>query len=97
MTIQAFLISWIPKIQCSRFCNKKVSITRIVYLEQLKAEGKSVVEIDRASAHVMRERTREAMQAGPDVIAQAYLELGKFGGLADFLVRVPGSSKFGGL
>ncbi len=65
------------------------------YLERLKTDGKSVVSIERASAKVMQERTRAAVRAGPDVIAQAYLEIDNFGGLADFLVKVTGSSKLG--
>jgi len=65
------------------------------FLEDLKIEGKSVVLIERASTAVMRQLTRDAMKSGTDVIAQAYLELGNFGGLADFLVKVPGKSNLG--
>lgn len=65
------------------------------FLEELKSEEKSVLLIERASPGIMQERTREAMQSGIDVIAQAYLELDNFGGLADFLVKVPGTSDLG--
>ena len=65
------------------------------FLDDLKSEGKTVVLIERASPEVMKERTGEAMRSGADVVAQAYLELDNFGGLADFLVRVPGTSTLG--
>ncbi len=65
------------------------------FLEDLRAEGESVVLIDRASPNIMQARTRDAMMSGADVIAQAYLELDNFGGLADFLIRVPGKSNLG--
>ena len=41
------------------------------------------------------EISKIAMQKGVDVIAQAYLEKGKFGGIADFLIKVQGQSKLG--
>ena len=65
------------------------------FLEDLKLQGKNVVTIDRASADNMLNRTREAMAAGAEIIAQAYLAFGNFGGLADFLVKVPGDSNLG--
>ena len=65
------------------------------FLEKLRSEGKEVVFIERASPEVMQKRTRKAMKSGVDVIAQAYLESGNFGGLADFLVKVPGKSQLG--
>ena len=66
-----------------------------VFLEKLRVEGKEVVFIERASPGLMQKRTRKAMKSGVDVIAQAYLELGNFGGFADFLIKVPGKSKLG--
>ena len=65
------------------------------FLEKLRAEGKEVVFIERASPEAMQKRTRAAMKSGVDVVAQAYLELDNFGGLADFLIKVPGKSKLG--
>lgn len=65
------------------------------FLKTLRSEHKSVVEIDRASSDVMQARTKTAMEDGADVIAQAYLQLDNFGGLADFLVKVPGDSTLG--
>ena len=65
------------------------------FLEDLKQQGTSVVTIERASTDIMLTNTREAMAAGAEVIAQAYLTLENFGGLADFLVKVPGDSSLG--
>ena len=65
------------------------------FLEKLRSEGKEVVFIERASPEVMRSRTRKAMKSGVDVIAQAYLELDDFGGLADLLIKMPGKSELG--
>ncbi|MBT4700625.1 MAG: helicase, partial [Rhodospirillaceae bacterium] len=65
------------------------------YLESLKGAGKDVVEIEEASPDVMLSQTRDAMSGGAEVIAQAYLRLDNFGGMADFLVKVPGRSLLG--
>lgn len=61
------------------------------YLDRLRAEGRSVVEIalgepwdfDAAAAE-----TVEAMRAGADVISQATFVLGQWRGRADFLIKV---------
>jgi predicted RecB family nuclease len=65
------------------------------YLESLKAQRKNVVEIGDASKDVMLSQTRDAMSGGAEIIAQAYLKLDNFGGMADFLVKVPGASRLG--
>jgi predicted RecB family nuclease len=65
------------------------------FLASLKTEGKAVVEIERASREAMLKQTKTAMANGADIIAQAYLQLDNFGGLADFLVKVPGGSNLG--
>jgi hypothetical protein len=65
------------------------------YLESLRIEGKDVVKIDDPSTDVMLSQTREAMSNGVEIIAQAYLKLDNFGGMADFLVKVPGPSQLG--
>ena len=65
------------------------------FLKDLKNEKKTVLLIEPTSPVTMQERTRKAMQSGIDVIAQAYLELDNFGGSADFLVKVRGTSDFG--
>jgi predicted RecB family nuclease len=66
------------------------------YLERLKGEGREVVEI--AGEGSPRERhsaTIEAMEAGAEVVYQGALASGQWQGYADFLVRVPGKSRFG--
>lgn len=67
-----------------------------VFLERLRAEGRSVVEIvgdDDIEAKSMR--TRAALREGPDVIYQgAFLEEA-WQGYSDFLLRVPRPSLLG--
>ena len=84
-----------PEDQMLKTLQQKGCDHEDAFLEDLKAENKSVVFIERASTELMQARTRDAMMSGADVIAQAYLELGNFGGLADFLIRVPGKSNLG--
>ncbi len=62
------------------------------FLEKLRGEGKTIVELDSRDPAL----TREALASGADVIYQAWLESadGIFGGYADFLVRT-GSSPDG--
>ena len=58
------------------------------YLEQLRAEGRQVVEISDGGPPAEREaRTLEAMRAGAEVVYQATLFDGTWLGHADFLVR----------
>ncbi|MEB2346655.1 MAG: TM0106 family RecB-like putative nuclease [Deltaproteobacteria bacterium] len=63
-------------------------------LERLRGEGRQVLALEphdpKGPAH-----TREAMQAGYELIYQAHLEAAPFAGIADFLVRVPGASRLG--
>lgn len=63
-------------------------------LARLRAEGRQVLALDPHDAKGAA-RTREAMQAGYEVIFQAHLEAPPFAGIADFLVRVPGASRLG--
>ena len=65
------------------------------FSERLKTLGKDVLETKRAKPQQMFEATLQAMRAGQEVITQGYLSLGQFGGLTDYLVRVPGASNFG--
>ena len=58
-------------------------------------QGLSVIKIQGDSQEEKYENTREAMNAGKDVIVQARLELEQFGGFADFLVKVAGQSQLG--
>src|SRR5215207_3791685 len=69
------------------------------YLESLKADGKTVVEIatafDAAGRRRAEELTVEAMRRGFDVVYQGTFFDGAWGGQSDFLLKVPGRSAFG--
>ena len=62
----------------------------MAFLDQLKADGRSVVEIpkDGLSLEESVGLTLEAMRQGPDVIFQGALLDGAWGGYSDFLVGV---------
>lgn len=61
------------------------------YLDRLRAEGRTVVEIpDRGALSERVELTRAAMAAGPDVIYQGALRSGAWHGFSDFLLKAPG-------
>lgn len=66
------------------------------YLEQLRTEGRDIVEIDRdGSLQDRAAATRTAMESGADVIFQAVLHREPWRGDADFLVRCPRPSALG--
>src|SRR5215213_10265159 len=69
------------------------------YLESLRAEGKSIVEIETVFDAEGRRRaeaeTVEAMRSGVDVVYQGTFFDGAWGGQADFLLRVDTPSDFG--
>jgi uncharacterized protein len=65
------------------------------YLQQLKAQGKTIVEIDKASPPQAKQDTLEAMTAGADIIYQARLEHYIWNGWADFLIKTDRASKLG--
>ena len=65
------------------------------YLEQLRAQGKKIVEISKDSRRQALEDTKKAMADGADVIYQARLQLDIWNGWADFLLRVEESSTLG--
>lgn len=66
------------------------------YLARLKAEGRSIVEINgELSAANRVDLTRQAMVGGAEVIYQGALLLPPWHGYADFLVRVDEPSKLG--
>lgn len=65
------------------------------YLQELKDEGKNVVEISNEDPHA-KKHTIDAMKAGADVIYQARLkEDGTWSGWADFLIKVDTPSNLG--
>ncbi|MCW5588091.1 MAG: TM0106 family RecB-like putative nuclease [Legionellales bacterium] len=63
--------------------------------ELLKSQGLSVQKIEADTIDLKKQAMLDAMKNGSDVIVQAYLENKQFFGYADFLVKVPGESKFG--
>jgi len=71
------------------------------YLEKLRAEGRSIVEIPTGDFDVEGRRkaeqaTLDAMRAGADVVYQGTFFDGSWGGQADFLLRVDVPSDLGG-
>ncbi|RUX06164.1 TM0106 family RecB-like putative nuclease, partial [Mesorhizobium sp. M8A.F.Ca.ET.059.01.1.1] len=69
----------------------------LAFLEKLKADGRSVIEIpkDRISLEESVRLTLEAMKVGPDIIFQGALLDGAWGGYSDFLERVERPSALG--
>lgn len=67
------------------------------HLQRLEAEDKEVIRIETESVSFEEslKATREALAAGPDIIFQAALDGGMWGGYADFLERVPAPSDLG--
>src|SRR4051812_39181853 len=67
------------------------------YLESLEAEGRSVVRLQGRAGGAARaeEQVVEAMRAGVDVIYQATLFDGAWGGQADFLLKTSTPSDLG--
>ena len=66
------------------------------YLQTLKNQGKQVTEIPSTLSPSARIRqTIEALRAGAEVVYQAALVQGKWGGYADFLIRTPQPSQLG--
>lgn len=67
------------------------------YLEKLRAEGRTIIEIERRpdSIDVMAEETRQAMRDGADVIYQGALTAPGWHGYSDFLLKVDTPSELG--
>lgn len=65
------------------------------HLEQLKASGKSVVEIDRGDLDRDADATRTALAEGAKIIFQGAFLSGNWGGWSDFLERVERPSALG--
>src|SRR5688572_303326 len=66
------------------------------YLERLRAEGRSIREIERSeSLDAMAEATRQAMRDGVDVIYQGALVSLPWHGYSDFLLKVAKPTKLG--
>ena len=67
------------------------------YLSRLEDEGKTVVRVETEGVSLKEaaNATREALEAGPDIVYQGTLMGGMWGGYADFLERVPAPSGLG--
>jgi len=64
------------------------------FLQELRAKGKHIVEIDTESNRAFQD-TLEAMKSGADYIYQARMEMDVWQGWADFLIRVEKPSTLG--
>ena len=67
----------------------------VAYLQRLKDEGKTVVEIPKGNLLDRANLTLDAMKSGPDVIYQAVLFRSPWQGYADFLIKCDTSSSLG--
>jgi predicted RecB family nuclease len=66
------------------------------YLAKLKAEGLSVIELDREGGlATAAQATRAALSKGPDVLFQGAFFASPWGGWSDFLIRVETPSALG--
>src|SRR5438132_1711495 len=68
------------------------------YLERLRAEGRTIIEIELGEPwdfETAARRTAEAMRAGADVISQATFVDGRWRGRADFLLRIERQTTLG--
>ena len=82
----------------AKLLQEKGELHELNFLEQLRAEGRDVVEIPMGESwdfDIAAARTVEAMRAGADVISQATFVDGEWRGRADFLLKAPGISKLG--
>ena len=69
----------------------------LAYVDELRSRGLEVVTVPGTDERERAaERTRDAMARGIDVVYQAVLANGAWGGRADFLVRVGTASDLGG-
>ena len=83
-----------PDDESAKLIRKKGLQHEDEYLNQLKFESKDVCVITERNQAGF-DATLAAMQAGHEIIYQAYLRKDQFAGLSDFLVRCPGQSLFG--
>jgi len=82
----------------ARLLQEKGELHELHFLEQLRAEGREVVDIikeDRWDFDAAAARTQEAMRAGADVISQATFVSGPWRGRADLLFRTEVNTDLG--
>ena len=88
-----------PKVDNPQFdlITRKGDEHEHAYLEQLRAEGKTVVDIDFdwGDWDEAQQRTLDAMRSGVDVVYQGVFIGEGWRGLADFLIRVDTPSELG--
>ncbi|MFT5368256.1 MAG: putative RecB family nuclease, partial [Candidatus Latescibacterota bacterium] len=72
---------------------KKGGAHEVAFLQQVKDEGKTIVEVKGATFEEKFEKTHAAIVGGVDVVYQACLAQVPFRGFADFLVKVPNSCR----
>ena len=88
-----------PKVDNPQFdlITRKGDEHERAYLEQLRAEGKTVVDIDFdwGDWDEAQQRTLDAMRSGVDVVYQGVFIGEGWRGLADFLIRVDTPSELG--
>lgn len=65
------------------------------FLQKLLEKGHGVEDIQKVVTERQLDATIEAMRSGTGFVYQGRLKLGRFEGLADFLVRLPGDSLLG--
>jgi len=67
------------------------------YIKHLESQGRQVIRLEkRDDSKRAHDETVNAMKAGYDIIAQPRMNLGKWGGYADILIKRNGTSKLGG-
>lgn len=65
------------------------------FLQELRSQGRDVVDVSNVNKSVQRANTVQAMKEGREVIFQGALQDEHFHGYADFLIRTTGSSSLG--
>ncbi|WP_171006899.1 TM0106 family RecB-like putative nuclease [Shimia litoralis] len=79
----------------ARLLQQQGDAHELVHLDKLKAQGLSVVEIERTELFDDAKRTREVLAQGADVIFQGAFLSGNWGGWSDFLERIETPSDLG--
>jgi uncharacterized protein len=84
--------------ESAKLLQEKGELHELHFLEQLRSEGRDVVDIAKDDAWDFDKaavRTRQAMGAGADVISQATFVVGRWRGRADFLLKVQRKTDLG--
>ncbi|WP_396272661.1 TM0106 family RecB-like putative nuclease [Hyphomonas sp.] len=84
-----------PEDALLKHLRKKGFAHEDAFVRSLQDAGADICAIGDNRPEVMHAQTIEAMEAGREVITQAYLTMDRFAGKADFLVKVAGPSRLG--